>query len=412
MKYTKYNVEDFVADAYFQKWVLDSDGMTNTFWENWLQKHPSKKPVVEKAKELLLLMSQQKDTLSTEDFDSMWQHIIEQRDDKSATRPTLLPKRHSGFQSFLKVAAVFIGLLATGWGVYQTGIFDRIEMVPDPAVPQVTLELEDGTIKVLDENQSGLITDAEGTAVVNQQQHTLVYNAISAGEGSKKGTGASPVVYNQLTVPYGKKFDVVLSDGSTVFLNSGSKLRYPVNFLSGSPRDVYLDGEGYFDVTDDKMRPFTVITDDMNTQVYGTEFNVSSYKNEGNTSTVLVEGSVGVYRANNEEGIKPLMITPGQRAVYDSDEIAVEEVPIRKYVAWKDGLLYFVDDRFELLLKELERHFNVSIDNQYKDLEGKRFTGTFTNESLEQILKVARAYGKFEYTIDGDQITITKTNEE
>ena len=181
-----------------------------------------------------------------------------------------------------------------------------------------------------------------------------------------------------------------------MFLNSGSKLRYPVRFLTSSPRDVYLDGEGYFDVVEDVDRPFTVITDDMNTQVYGTEFNVSSYKNEGNTSTVLVEGSVGVYRANNEEGIKPLMITPGQRAVYDNDQIAVEEVPIRKYVAWKDGLLYFVDDRFELLLKELERHFNVSIDNQYKSLEGKRFTGTFTNESLDQILKVAQAYGQFE----------------
>lgn len=404
MKYKHYDVEDFLLDEYFQKWVLDSDDMTNSFWNQWQEKHPEKKEVLMEAKRLVKLLASEGDSLKMDkvDFESTWQHIIEHRREEEDST-FLIRKKKPVFRNFLRVAAVFIGLLMMGIASYYSGFFDTQETIPELDGPQVTLELEDGTLKVLDENQSGLITDAEGNVIVNQQQRTLVYDA--------NGDGEDELVYNQLTVPYGKKFDVVLSDGSTVFLNSGSKLRYPVNFLSGSPRDVYLDGEGYFDVAEDKTRPFTVITDDMNTQVYGTEFNVSSYKNEGNTSTVLVEGSVGVYRANNEEGIKPMMIVPGQRAVYDNDEIAVEEVPIRKYVAWKDGLLYFVDDRFELLLKELERHFNVSIDNQYKDLEGKRFTGTFTNESLEQILKVARAYGKFEYTINGDQITITKTNE-
>ena len=404
MKYKHYTVEDFTMDSYFQKWVLDSDAMTDSFWRQWLEKHPEKRETLAEAKRMIQLLASKKQVMkmSDADFEKTWQDIIEDRKDET-TKNLANRNQQKVFRSVLRVAAIFVGLLVLSVGVYYGGLFNDADVVPILDGPQVTLELEDGTIKVLNEKVSGAISNSDGKVVVQQEQNQLLYD---------ENTSTETLAYNELTVPYGKKFEVLLSDGTHVFLNSGSKLRYPVRFLTSSPRDVYLDGEGYFDVVEDVDRPFTVITDDMNTQVYGTEFNVSSYKNEGNTSTVLVEGSVGVYRANNEEGIKPLMITPGQRAVYDNDQIAVEEVPIRKYVAWKDGLLYFVDDRFELLLKELERHFNVSIDNQYKSLEGKRFTGTFTNESLDQILKVAQAYGQFEYTIDGNQITLTKTNEE
>src|SRR5690606_2991900 len=144
---------------------------------------------------------------------------------------------------------------------------------------------------------------------------------------------------------------------------------YPVQFPHGKPRNVFLDGEAFFDVARDSTRSqFTVVTDMLNTQVYGTRFNVSSYKDENNTFTVLEEGSVGVYHPNSPKKEDPVKIVPGQRAVYEDGSIQVETVDIRKYTAWIDGELYFLDDRFTLILKELERRFNVRIENRYPEI--------------------------------------------
>jgi len=148
----------------------------------------------------------------------------------------------------------------------------------------------------------------------------------------------------------------------------------------------------------------------MNTSVYGTEFNVSSYKNENNTSTVLVQGSVGVYRSKNAEGQKPIVLDTGQRAVFKEGAIAVDVVNVAKYTAWTEEKLFFVDDCFELILKELERHFNVNIDNKLHQLNGKRFTGTFSKESLDQILRIFQEHTPFEYTRNNNTITIVNSD--
>ena len=395
MKYVNYILEDFVKDEYFQKWVLDSDAMTNGFWENWLADHPNKRELVEKARRLVLLMDFDNDKLSEKDFDGMWRHIIEKRND---IQKEIQLTQKSKSRVFLKIAAVFVGLVALGIVSYTQGIFDAEPVESVVVQPQITLELEDGTVAVLDETSSKVVTDASGKKVVSQDKNKLQYDKANKESGSLE--------YNVLTVPYGKKFGIVLSDGSEVYLNSGTKLRYPINFLKDAPRNVYLDGEAYFSVEKDESRPFTVITDDMNTRVYGTEFNMSSYKDENNTSTVLVEGSVSVYKSNNGEAGKPIKIKPGQRAIYNEKAILVEKANINKYIAWKDNKLLFVDDSFDLMLKELERHFNVEIENEYQELGLKKFTGTFENESLEKILEVCQEHTPFEFYKEDGKIII------
>ncbi len=399
MKYTHYKEEDFIKDEYFQKWVLNPDDMTKNFWENWMTSNPEKRDVIKNAERFIQLMDFDVEELTDEDFNGMWQDIIQHR--KGAGNKIYKLNKSRGFNKnhLLKVAAVFVGLIGLAYTLYVTEVFNGKEDVIIPDAPSITLELEDGTIKVLDDTSSGIITNADGRQVVNQKQNTLLYDA---------GDNIEPqsVSYNQLFVPYGKKFELILSDGTHVFLNSGSKLRYPVVFLKGKPRDVYLDGEAYFSVERDTARVFTVITDDLNTSVYGTEFNVSSYKNENNTSTVLVEGSVGVYKSNNAEGHKPIVLDIGQRAVFKEGIIAVDQVNVDKYTAWTEGKLFFVDDRFELILKELERHYNVTIDNKFYQLNGKRFTGTFSKESLDQILRIFQEHTPFDYTVKNDTITI------
>ncbi|MEX0314050.1 MAG: FecR family protein [Allomuricauda sp.] len=404
MRYTHYKEEDFIKDEYFQKWVLNPDDMTKNFWENWIASNPEKKEIIQNAERFIRLMDFDVEELSDDDFNTMWQDIIQRR--KGVEDNIYRPRRSNGNKGnyLLKIAALFIGLIGTAYLLYQTGVFSINENITVTDGPRITLELDDGTIKVLDDTSIGTITNSEGHQIVNQEQNTLLYHS----ENSEEPESMS---YNELSIPYGKKFELILSDGTHVFLNSGSKLRYPVNFLGGKPREVYLDGEAYFSVEKDKTRPFTVITDDMNTSVYGTEFNVSSYKNENNTSTVLVEGSVGVYKSNNADGEKPIVLDIGQRAVFKEGTIAVDQVNITKYTAWTQGKLFFVDDSFELILKELERHFNVTINNRFYQLNGKRFTGTFSKESLDQILRIFQEHTAFDYTVNEDTITIVNMDD-
>lgn len=400
MTYKDYSSEDFARDHYFQKWVLEKDAVTASFWNNWLAQNPEKKEVVETARDMVRLLARDEDDPAPHEKDRVWMQIIEKRNIREKGRMNS-PKSIFGKtgKKFLKVAAVLIPLVALAYGAYRLDLLgSKGSMTLDPN--QITLELQDGTIKVMDEKASGPITTGDGKALGKQDKNILTYQ--------RSQDNVTELVYNELTVPYGKNFELVLSDGSHIYLNAGSKLRYPVQFPHGKPRNVFLDGEAFFDVARDSTRSFTVVTDMLNTQVYGTRFNVSSYKDENNTFTVLEEGSVGVYQPNSPKKEDPVKIVPGQRAVFENGSIKVETVDIRKYTAWIDGELYFLNDRFELILKELERRFDVRIENRYPELAEVRFTGTFSREPLDQILKLFQYQTPFDYDMKKKTITIQK----
>ncbi|WP_100612762.1 FecR family protein [Confluentibacter lentus] len=315
-------------------------------------------------------------------------------------RPENQPAKSFNINWFKLVAIVLISLSISYGGYYIATKQSETPVINTDHL--ITLELEDGSIKTLNEINSETITNSKGKKVGAQKQNLLLYSNEGHHEEEK-------LVYNKLTIPYGKKFQIVLSDGTHVFLNAGSSLRYPVKFLDKFNRDVYLDGEAFFEVKKDAAHPFTVITEKMNTRVLGTKFNVSSYKNEDNTSSVLVSGAIDVYNASeNYNPNKTIRIKPGQRAHFQENNINVEQVNILKYTAWTEGKLFFVEDRFDLILKKLERHFNVSINNTYTALNKEFLTGTFETESLSQILKTFQTYMPFNYTIKGTTITITK----
>jgi ferric-dicitrate binding protein FerR (iron transport regulator) len=329
----------------------------------------------------------------------MWEHIIQKRKDKNFAGYKKDSKVFNHRKTGLKIAAVFVGLM----GILSVIIFwnndDNTERQAGETATQITLTLDDGTILELDELSSETINDNSGQHAITHEERILSY---------PQGFDSLPktVSYNELTVPYGKRFEIILSDNSHVFLNSGSKIRYPVRFLENGGREVFLAGEAYFSVSHDETKPFTVITDNMNTRVYGTEFNVSSYKNENNTSTVLIKGSVGIYKSD-EEGKTPLMMTPGQRAVFQEDRIDISSVDVSKYVAWKQGNLLFIDDSFELILKKLERQFNMEIENNFKELGKKKFTGSFTDEPIEEILKIFSSHTHFKFEITNNKVVIS-----
>lgn len=302
-----------------------------------------------------------------------------------------------------KYAALFIGLVGLFYFFQTVGgqmgeESDSIVFEPEEEV--ITLKLDGGKVEIVSENTQRDILNKEGKVVGVQKGNQIIYNDI---EDKKE------IVYNELAVPYGKRFDLVLSDGTKIKLNSGSSIRYPIQFLEDGKRNVFLKGEAYFEVTKDENRPFVVHADDINVQVLGTEFNISHYPEDGQINTVLVEGSVKVFENSsmgNEEA--STLLEPGHKAEWNRSkkEMSVKHVDVDLFTAWKDGRIIFKNMPFKNIRKKLERHYNVTIVNNNKVLDEKMYNASFDVETIEQVLKSFNENFAIEYNIVDEKIII------
>lgn len=328
---------------------------------------------------------------------------IEDIEKKKKVRP-FFAHPHIGFWS--GIAATF--LLLVGVYFYNQNTV-KTSSVPitvenDPNSGVITLQLDNGTVETISGNGERKIITTNGNLVASQQGNTLQY---TAAEDQNK------IVYNTLNIPFGKQFDLVLSDGTKVKLNSGSSIKYPVRFLKGHDRKVFLKGEAYFDVTKDKAHPFIVNADEMNIRVLGTQFNLSYYAEDEDISTVLVEGAVVLYKEGADIHTNTSsQLAPGQMAEWNkiNNTMTVKEVDTNIYTAWKDGYLLFKASPFYSIRSKLERHFNITIEDRSGRLANQIYTATFRNETIEEILEAFKEDTHFEYIQEGSKIIILDTN--
>lgn len=309
------------------------------------------------------------------------------------------------FGTMLKYAAVVALVMITYF--YQKSNIPVTTHQKSPSqtllVPKndaVTLVLDNGALQTIKPIEEGEIRDAEGNVIGVQKKSQLNYNkTLLRGE---------KLTYNTLNVPNGKRFDVILSDGTHVFLNAGTSLKYPVKFLKDSDRVVFLTGEAYFDVAKDKERPFIVHADKMKIRVLGTKFNISHYPEQKNINTVLVAGSVEIYDDVQENGSTATLLTPGFKAQWSKlgHGTTIENVNTRDYTAWVEGKIIFRNSSFLKIRKTLERHFNVKINCNNKDLDQQLFDATFDIESIDEILEAFNKSYAIEYQIVDNQVII------
>lgn len=215
-----------------------------------------------------------------------------------------------------------------------------------------------------------------------------IYNSVNHG---KNLINSSNIVYQEIKASFGTQAKVELADGTTVFLNSGSKLRFPQSFDNQTQRLVILDGEGYFNVAKNPDLPFIVQTNQLDVKVTGTTFNVNAYDDNPYVDIALVEGSVVLVDKNLELNKKLMDLSPNQVATLNcsSRELSKQDVnDLYKYTAWINGRIVFYDDPIQTVVKKLEKWYNVEIAIADKSLENYSFTGTFIDESLEQILTI------------------------
>ncbi|RXM46179.1 FecR family protein [Flavobacterium sp. YO64] len=300
------------------------------------------------------------------------------------------------WRSIFQYAAMFFCVLGLVYVFqYKTGKQNNKAVSPNA----IQLVLENGDIQILNPNGEQQIIKKNGEVVASQKENEINYHSAKS---------MNKLVYNEIKIPYGKTFKITLSDGTLVNMNAGSSLKYPVQFIKGHNREVALEGEAFFDVAKDKAHPFIVKTRGVNVKVLGTKFNVSSYKEDTDINTVLVEGSVSLSDAANAN--TKTMLVPGEKGSWNSRnmEIAKEKVDTRFYTEWINGEIVFRKTAFKDIIIKLERTYNVTIENNRKDILDKKFNASFNKniESIEKVLETMSKIQGFTYKIEGKLIKI------
>ncbi|MCR8668009.1 DUF4974 domain-containing protein [Aestuariibaculum sp. M13] len=305
-------------------------------------------------------------------------------------------ERRLKIKKILRYAALVIILLGIGV-IYNTGYFNSQPQLVFPN-EKITLQLENGDVKVINEDGSSTVTNSKGEIVGSQTGTQLVYT---------DENNQDKLVYNTLTVPYGKRFEIQLSDGTVVNLNAGTSLKYPVKFIKGKQRTVFLKGEAFFNVAKDKTHPFIVNSDGLDVQVLGTQFNMSSYPEDVNTDVVLLEGSV--YLTAVKDKGNSAILEPGFKGSinkFSQDKIEKKPVITSIYTAWIDGELVFRNITFKDMLKRMERHYNIEIVNNNSELKEEKFNASFRKEPIEKILEYFKITYGINYEIKDNKILI------
>ncbi len=207
----------------------------------------------------------------------------------------------------------------------------------------------------------------------------------------------------QVCAAFGTRTNIDLPDGTTVYLNSGSSLRFSSDLGKTNTRYVELKGEGYFEVAKDEKRPFIVKTARLDVKVVGTTFNVNAYSPEEEIKVALVEGKVILANATNGKSKDLMILNASELAHFETDANKISkstDVDMERYIGWIHGKIIFVDDPIREVVKRLENSYNVDITLKDQQLNSYRYTGTFINETLDEILNVLSLTSPLDYKIE------------
>jgi len=290
--------------------------------------------------------------------------------------------------------------------------FNKAQKIYDQ-LTQIGLKPYQESGKSWEKVESGIKGDQLRWLKVFVKYAAIIIVAFIAGNMIKLFTPAEKEIrYSEIRAPHGQMSKVVLPDGTRIWLNSGTTIRYPDRFTA-EKREVAISGEAYFEVARMPKNPFTVKTSNLQVEVTGTSFNVSAYKDDPTTSVTLVEGKVEL-KDNNGKTIARL--NPGQLAVKskNNSNVNIKDVETSFYKAWIDGRIFFDDQPLDQIATKLERWFNVDIEFATERLKNYKFTGTILkNKPLDQIMQALELLApiRFKHQVNAtgkDKITIYK----
>ncbi len=345
-----------IENPLFYKWIYHPSPEINSYWDHFLEQHPDEAEIILQLKEgFEKHLKYKTEQLSRFEKKELANQILRQLKEKEKSR-----KYNRIVYLTLRYAAVAFFFLLIGSGITYILINPKAENHFATYNPPATINLQKPT----------LILDNKKEIVLNQGKSELSYsedgNITVNGKKIIEGNESNPVIMNTLVIPYGNHSNITLADGTKVWLNAGSRLIYPTNFVNKT-REVFLVGEAFFEVTKNEKKPFLVKTPDAAVKVLGTQFNITAYTEDQIVQTVLKEGSVEVGLANSGLFERKVEIKPGQMAVLNKTDknTKVYDVEVEYYTSWKQGYLSFYDIDLNRVVKKLERYFDINI--RYED---------------------------------------------
>lgn len=309
---------------------------------------------------------------------------------------------------YYAVAASIILVLSSGLYFYSNRlqtpavvVYNSPVKINDvaPGGNKAILTLADGSKIALDDAQNGEIARQSGISITKTSEGQLIYERV----GAEFRVLNSQDVYNKIETPKGGQYQVNLPDGSKVWLNAASSLRYPAVF-SGTERKVELTGEAYFEISPNKLMPFKVVSASQVVEVLGTHFNINAYYNESQIRTTLIEGSVKVSESSAK---KTSYLKPGEEALNKKGEILIHPANIEQVMAWKNGNFQFNDMYLVDIMRQLERWYDVEID--YSAIPHTRYNAYMSRDlNLSRVLEILEVTGRVKFNIEGKTIKISK----
>ena len=352
--------------------------------ENWLQANSQNQFLFEKLQTDEYLKAELKLLYSFDD-----QRAFEKIRETLGTKSPVVSLKKNRIRR-MAVAAAAIVIIATSATIFflstsKRQIGEVVQIKESPALPAekiipggnlATLTLSDGSVISLKDTENGVLTKEGNVDIVKLKDGQIAYG---------KAENATPEIrYNVVTTPRGGKYNLTLSDGTKVWLNAASSLRFPASF-SGKERKVEMEGEVYFDIAKDLKHPFIVVVDGAEILVTGTEFNVNAYRDEQSMKITLLQGNVSLKNTQNQTNL-----TPGQQAeISETGNFMIHKtIDLDDVIAWKEGLFHFNKADLKTVMKEISRWYDVDVE--FKDAGKRRvFKGEMQRDlELSQVIKI------------------------
>jgi transmembrane sensor len=359
----------------------------------WINKDPENKKLLDMLESEELLQADL-DYIDSIQVNKAWDKVIAQ------TNQQTFSDKLAHIIRIWKYAAILIVALAVGIGYYyqrhNTPKISRVGQYKNdiaPGTEGAILTLANG-LKVTLSGAHGKAQNANG---LNYDEQGFVSCVLGNGRIRKAG-------YNTITAPLGYTYKLILPDGSRVWLNSSSSIKFPVVF-GNDERHVYLTGEAYFEVAKNKHKPFRVSANNAVVQVLGTHFNVKAYKDETALKATLLEGSIKIVKGNESR-----LIVPGQQASINnnSTDISVNDANIDESIAWKNDRFLFDSEDIKSVMQQLARWYNVQVEYEGAVPEFHFSGGISRKNNISQILKMLELTGGVHFEIEGRKVTVTR----
>ncbi len=385
--YSTYKCEDLASDQLFINWVRHPSPDSDAFWAAY----PALDKEIADARLIVQSMEFEEKELPEADVRELWHAVYK---DTNRYRATVY---------FWRIAAACAASAAIIFGLWKWSVIEKqhdvlVEYAANLATPiasgnEVQIVLSDDTNYTITGNDAEIKYDEKGQLKIDSQEVVR----------QSQASGSEEIKFNQVIVPWGKRTTVSFADGTRIWLNAGSRAVYPVEF-TGNRREVFIEGEAYFEVARNENKPFIVKTGVVEVIVLGTEFNVNAYPQERKTEVALVNGSVQVVGRNRQvTQLRPEHVV---EIDHTTEQQLVKHVDVYDYICWKDGFLQFRSENPDIILRKIERHYAIPI-NIEAQLDGYTITGKLDlKENMTGTLDIIARLLPVQYQFENDTVFI------